>query len=80
MFRDHARKHKGENQWTAFLNLLTRPDPFTTHMIARILAKMACWGSERMDGSDLTFYLTWLKDQLRSPVCIILSYKQLFHK
>ncbi|KAA0188880.1 Atp6v1h [Hyalella azteca] len=66
MFRENARKHKGENQWTAFLNLLTRPDPFTTHMIARILSKMCCWGTERMEGSDLTFYLTWLKDQLRT--------------
>lgn len=70
MFRDNARKHRGENQWAAFLNLLTRPDPFTTHMTARILAKMACWGPDRMDGSDLTFYLTWLKDQLRSPVSV----------
>lgn len=67
MFRDNARKKRSENQWAAFLNLLTRPDPFTTHMTARILAKMACWGTDRMEGSDLTFYLTWLKDQLRTP-------------
>jgi len=67
MFREHARRERGENQWAVFLNLLTRPDAFTTHMTARILAKMACWGQERISGSDLSFYLTWLKDQLKTP-------------
>jgi len=68
MFSDLAKKEKkGENQWAVFLNLLTRPDNFTTHMTARILAKMAVDGSEKLQGSDLSFYLTWLKDQLRTP-------------
>merc|ERR1719239_265342 len=66
MFKENARKERGENQWAVFLNLLTRPDPFTTHMTARIIAKITCWGQERISGSDLSFYFTWLKDQLRT--------------
>merc|ERR1719187_2655525 len=34
-------------------------------MTARVVAKMACWSVEKMAGSDLQYYLTWLKDQLR---------------
>lgn len=53
--------------WAHFLNLLNRPDGFIQNMTARIVAKMACWSppGELMAGSDLQFYLTWLKDQLR---------------
>jgi len=67
MFAEYAVSERSENQWAVFLNLLTRPDAFTTHMTARILAKMAVHGKERLQSSDLSFYLTWLKDQLRSP-------------
>ena len=35
---------------------------------SRIIAKIACWGKDQMEGSDLQYYLTWLKDQLRAPV------------
>ena len=35
---------------------------------ARIIAKLACWGKERMERSELHYYLTWLKDQLRAQV------------
>ena len=31
----------------------------------RIIAKIACWSKKMMEGSDLQFYLTWLKDQLK---------------
>ena len=56
-----------ESVWAHFLNLLNRPDGFIQNMTARIVAKMACWSppGELMAGSDLQFYLTWLKDQLR---------------
>ena len=37
------------------------------NMTARVIAKMACWSRDLMNGSDLQFYLTWLKDQLRAP-------------
>ncbi|KAK8724341.1 hypothetical protein OTU49_011339 [Cherax quadricarinatus] len=66
IFKECARKNR-ESMWSPFLNLLTRPDTFIINMTARIIAKLACWSREPMDGSDLTFYLTWLKDQLRTP-------------
>ncbi|KAK4310428.1 hypothetical protein Pmani_018012 [Petrolisthes manimaculis] len=66
IFKEYARKHR-ESMWSPFLNLLTRPDSFIINMTARIVAKLACWSRDPMDGSDLTFYLTWLKDQLRTP-------------
>ncbi|KAG8190520.1 hypothetical protein JTE90_006686 [Oedothorax gibbosus] len=62
----HSKK-KSDSQWTPFISLLNRQDGFITNMTSRIIAKLACWGKELMDGSDLNFYLTWLKDQLRQP-------------
>jgi len=64
IFRQYS-KSKKESVWAHFLNLLTRPDPFIQNMTARVVAKMACWSPELMSGSDLQYYLTWLKDQLR---------------
>nr|CAG4638370.1 EOG090X044C [Cyclestheria hislopi] len=63
IFREYAKK-KRENVWSPFLNVLNRPDGFIQNMTARIIAKLACWSRELMDGNDLNFYLTWLKDQL----------------
>ncbi|GLH15386.1 V-type proton ATPase subunit H, partial [Gryllus bimaculatus] len=64
IFREHAARKK-ESVWTPFLNLLNRPDGFIQNMTSRIIAKIACWSKEPMDRSDLHFYLTWLKDQLK---------------
>ena len=61
IYRDYAKK-KRENMWSPFLNLLNRPDGFIQNMTARIIAKLACWSRDSMDGTDLVFYLTWLKD------------------
>lgn len=66
IFKEYAKKRK-ESVWAPFLNMLNRQDGFITNMTSRILAKMACWSRDLMDGSDLHFYLTWLKDQLRLP-------------
>lgn len=66
IFKEYARRKK-ESVWAPFLNMLNRQDGFITNMTSRILAKMACWSRDLMDGSDLHFYLTWLKDQLRIP-------------
>ena len=63
IYREYAKK-KRENVWSPFLNLLNRPDGFIQNMTARIIAKLACWSRDPMDGTDLNFYLTWLKDQL----------------
>ena len=67
IFREHSSK-KRESVWGPFLNLLNRPDGFIMNMTSRIIAKIACWSQEMMDRSDLQFYLTWLKDQLKQNV------------
>lgn len=64
IFKEYARKTH-DSVWTPFINLLNRPDGFIVNMTSRIISKIACWSRELMDGSDLHFYLTWLKDQLR---------------
>lgn len=64
IFKEYCRKKK-ESVWGPFLNLLNRPDGFIMNMTSRIVAKFACWSKELMDGSDLNFYLTWLRDQLK---------------
>lgn len=64
IFHEYAAKTK-ESVWGPFLNLLNRPDEFITNMTSRIIAKIACWAQNQMERSDLHFYLTWLKDQLK---------------
>ncbi|XP_072945129.1 V-type proton ATPase subunit H isoform X2 [Epargyreus clarus] len=59
------RNSRHGNIWQPFLNLLNRQDEFVQHMTARIIAKLACWHPQLMDKSDLNFYLSWLKDQLK---------------
>ncbi|XP_033228927.1 V-type proton ATPase subunit H [Belonocnema kinseyi] len=65
IFREHSNR-KRESVWGPFLNLLNRPDGFIMNMTSRIIAKLACWSHELMEKTDLQFYLTWLKDQLKS--------------
>lgn len=66
IFRDSRRG----NNWQPFLNLLNRQDEFVQHMTARIIAKLACWHPQLMEKSDLHFYLSWLKDQLKTNVSL----------
>ncbi|KAG8248173.1 V-type proton ATPase subunit H isoform X2 [Homalodisca vitripennis] len=63
IFREYSIR-KREPICGQFLNLLNGSDGFIINMTARIIAKVACWGSELMEQKDLQFYLTWLKDQL----------------
>nr|CAD7398785.1 unnamed protein product [Timema cristinae] len=72
IFREHAAK-KRESVWGPFLNLLNRPDGFIMNMTSKIIAKIACWSQELMDRSDLHFYLTWLKDQLKQNIEALLE-------
>ncbi|XP_018576537.1 V-type proton ATPase subunit H isoform X2 [Anoplophora glabripennis] len=65
IFHEYANKKK-ESVWGPFLNLLNRQDGFITNMTSRIIAKIACWSHTPMERSDLHFYLTWLKDQLKT--------------
>ncbi|OAD56426.1 V-type proton ATPase subunit H [Eufriesea mexicana] len=64
IFIEHSSQ-KNEVVWGPFLNLLNRQDGFIMNMTARIIAKLACWSHELMEKTDLQFYLTWLKDQLK---------------
>ncbi|XP_019876023.1 V-type proton ATPase subunit H isoform X3 [Aethina tumida] len=64
-FHNYANRKK-ESVWGPFLNLLNRQDGFITNMTSRIIAKIACWSQTPMERSDLHFYLTWLKDQLKT--------------
>jgi len=66
IFKNYAAK-KNESVWTQLLTMLNRPVGFIMNMTSRVIAKMACWSRELMTGSDLQFYLTWLKDQLKAP-------------
>lgn len=44
-------------------------DIFLVHFqAARIIAKLAAWGKELMEGSDLNYYFNWIKTQLSSQV------------
>ncbi|CAH1180322.1 unnamed protein product [Phaedon cochleariae] len=65
IFHEYANVKK-ESVWGPFLNLLNRQDGFITNMTSRIIAKIACWSHTPMERSDLHFYLTWLKDQLKT--------------
>lgn len=46
---------------------------------SRIIAKLACWSKDLMEGPDLTYYLTWLKDQMKIPVSYSILLKQGMH-
>ena len=70
IFKEYSAK-KNESAWVQLLTLLNRPGAFIMNMTARVIAKIACWSKQPMDGSDLNFYLTWLKDQLKTPVSYI---------
>ena len=79
IFKEYSAK-KNESAWVQLLTLLNRPGAFIMNMTARVIAKIACWSKQSMDGSDLNFYLTWLKDQLKTPVSkIILEMIPRFH-
>uniref|UniRef100_I3MPH6 V-type proton ATPase subunit H n=2 Tax=Marmotini TaxID=337730 RepID=I3MPH6_ICTTR len=65
IFFEYAKRSKS-TAWPYFLPMLNRQDPFTVHMAARIIAKLAAWGKELMEGSDLNYYFNWIKTQLSS--------------
>ncbi|XP_051984521.1 V-type proton ATPase subunit H-like isoform X1 [Xyrauchen texanus] len=65
IFFDYAKKTKN-TAWSYFLPMLNRQDLFTVHMAARIIAKLAAWGRDLMEGSDLNYYFNWIKTQLGS--------------
>lgn len=76
IFREHSTR-KRESVWGPFLNLLNRQDGFIMNMTSSIIAKLACWSHELMEKTDLQFYLTWLKDQLKLSVSFIITIKKI---
>lgn len=52
--------------WSWFLGILQRQDNFIVNQMSSIIAKLACFGSTLMEGSELNYYFSFLKDQLRS--------------
>uniref|UniRef100_A0A8C7RUF9 V-type proton ATPase subunit H n=1 Tax=Oncorhynchus mykiss TaxID=8022 RepID=A0A8C7RUF9_ONCMY len=67
IFFDYSKKTKN-TAWSYFLPMLNRQDLFTVHMAARIIAKLAAWGRDLMEGSDLNYYFNWIKTQLSSQI------------
>lgn len=51
----------------AFLKASTKHF-FLAPQAARIIAKLAAWGRDLMEGSDLNYYFNWIKTQLSSQV------------
>lgn len=39
---------------------------FLFGQMSSVIAKLACYGSTQMDGQDLNYYFSFLKDQLRT--------------
>ncbi|XP_070534083.1 V-type proton ATPase subunit H-like isoform X2 [Ptychodera flava] len=62
-FFDHAKKAK-TTPWAQFLNMLNRQDKFVINQAARVIAKLACWGKEKMNTNDLNYYFSWIRGQL----------------
>ena len=59
---------KKEQLWPYFFNMFSNQDQFVVYQASRIIAKLACWSAERMPSSDLSYYLAWLKEQLKPQV------------
>ncbi|CAF1534927.1 unnamed protein product [Adineta ricciae] len=64
IFNTYA-KMKKEQLWSYFFNMFANQDQFVVYQTSRIIAKLACWSVERMSSSDLSYYLAWLKEQLK---------------
>ncbi|CAF1042478.1 unnamed protein product [Adineta steineri] len=64
IFNTYARMKK-EQLWSYFFNMFANQDQFVVYQTSRIIAKLACWSVERMPASDLSYYLAWLKEQLK---------------
>ncbi|KAK6058237.1 tRNA pseudouridine synthase A [Cooperia oncophora] len=65
IFHNAARKQK-RTAWSWFLGILQRQDNFIVNQMSSIIAKLACFGKTLMEGSELNYYFSFLKDQLKS--------------
>uniref|UniRef100_H2Y8C4 V-type proton ATPase subunit H n=1 Tax=Ciona savignyi TaxID=51511 RepID=H2Y8C4_CIOSA len=65
LFKDNKKR---TSSWIGFMNMLNRNDRFIVHQASRIIAKLACWGKDRMNSQDLGYYLNWIKTQLANEM------------
>ncbi|KAL3315385.1 hypothetical protein Ciccas_005984 [Cichlidogyrus casuarinus] len=63
IFRNYFIK-RGESLWPHFFGFLSRNDAFSMYQASRIITKIACWSSLRMEKNDLEFFFNWIKGQL----------------
>jgi V-type H+-transporting ATPase subunit H len=65
IFHSYAHKQK-RTIWSWFQGILTRQDNFIINQMSSVFAKLACFGSARMEGKELTYYFSFLKDELKN--------------
>ncbi|CAD5229129.1 unnamed protein product [Bursaphelenchus okinawaensis] len=65
IFHSYAKKQK-RTIWSWFQSLLTRQDSFIANQTASVFAKFACFGEERMEGKELSYYFSILKEGVRN--------------
>ncbi|PAV75314.1 hypothetical protein WR25_18481 isoform C [Diploscapter pachys] len=65
IFHNTAHRLK-KTVWSWFLTTLQRQDPFIVNQMSSIIAKLACFGSTQMEGAELNYYFSFLKEQLKN--------------
>uniref|UniRef100_A0A1I7TC11 V-type proton ATPase subunit H n=1 Tax=Caenorhabditis tropicalis TaxID=1561998 RepID=A0A1I7TC11_9PELO len=63
----HRAAHRQKRTaFSQYLGILQRQDNFIVNQMSSIIAKLACFGSTRMEGQDLQYYFSFLKEQLKN--------------
>uniref|UniRef100_A0A914RHG2 ATPase V1 complex subunit H C-terminal domain-containing protein n=1 Tax=Parascaris equorum TaxID=6256 RepID=A0A914RHG2_PAREQ len=65
IFHTYAKKQK-RTIWSWFLGILQRQDNFIVNQMSSVIAKLACFGKTLMEGADLSYYFSFLKEQLKA--------------
>ncbi|CAI5455988.1 unnamed protein product [Caenorhabditis angaria] len=65
IFHSAAAKQK-RTVWSQFISILQRQDNFIVNQMSSIIAKLACFGTTRMEGQELQYYFSFLKEQLKN--------------
>ncbi|CAL2049511.1 CBN-VHA-15 protein [Caenorhabditis brenneri] len=63
----HRAAHRQKRTaFSHYLGILQRQDNFIVNQMSSIIAKLACFGTTRMEGQDLQYYFSFLKEQLKN--------------
>lgn len=65
IFNEYSRSVR-RSTWSWFEGVLSRNDNFIVNQMAAIFAKLACYGSCRMEGKELQYYFTLLIKGLKN--------------